>query len=142
MKKLLFTLFFSAAVVSAQAAIFINNNTDCDVLFFLYAHDASNPGLTSNTITISAHSSVAYNNVSSLNITPGWSSGVMATTTGGVTSWGWDCAKFEFPLSGASGGFGVNCGDGTHVVFANACLGNTVDATWTVAGSNTFVDFN
>lgn len=142
MKKLLASLLLVSAAVSAKAAIFITNNTDCDVQFFLYAHDAVNSSLTSQMFTITALNSVAFNNVSSLNTSPGWFGGVSATTTGGPTVWGWDCCKFAIPASGVSAGVGVTCGSASPQTYTAACTGLPVTLSWVVVGANTYVSFD
>ncbi len=141
MKKLLGLLLCCSAVLPAKAALFISNNTSCPVTIYLYAHDAVSPSLNANAITLAGFSAVAYNNVTSLNASPGWLYGYMATLTGPLTP-GWDCFKFVIPSSGVSSGVGITCGSPSPQTYTNACGGQPVTVTWTDIGGNTLVNFN
>ncbi|WP_118976603.1 hypothetical protein [Taibaiella koreensis] len=149
MKKLfpkLFTAFLlMAAAPQAKAALFINNNTGCDITMELYAHDFNHGTcvLHSGWFVVPAYNSVAYNNVTTLNSgTPSWLNGP-AVLTGGTTVWGWDATKFYFGLAGGSGVVGAagSCIPNASTVIPNTC-GSSVTVTWGPFGSNTVIDIN
>ncbi|WP_118976605.1 hypothetical protein [Taibaiella koreensis] len=146
MKKVVTMALLCMAAVSSKAALFITNNTACPISMSIRGHDANHTGqctLQSVQVTVGAGGSLAYNNVASLNTSPGWQGGLMAVTTGGPTVWGWDAIKY-FAVSGGvfGGGLGSGCSSPTSVTFPSACGGATVTGTWTTVGSNTFIDFN
>jgi hypothetical protein len=146
MKKVLVLALFCMAAVSSKAALFITNNTSCPISMSIRGHDQGHPGgcgLQSVEVLVPANSSTAYNNVTSLNSTPGWQGGAMAVTTGGTSVWGWDGVKFYATSGGTFGGWlGSGCGPSLSVTFPSACSGATVTGTWTTLGSNSFVEFN
>lgn len=146
MKKVLALGLLCMAAVSSKAALFITNNTLCPINMSIRGHDINNAtqcGLQSWEVTAASGSSLAYNNVTSLNVTPGWQGGIIAVTTGGTAAWGWDNVKFYAASGGVFGGaLGSGCGPVYSIIFPSACGGSTVTATWTTIGGNTFVDFN
>lgn len=146
MKKVLALGLLCMAAVSSKAALFITNNTGCPISMSIRGHDFNyntQCELQSWEVTVAGNSSLAYNNVTSLNVTPGWYGGITAVTTGGTAVWGWDAVKFYATSGGVFGGqVGSACSPVSSITFPNACGGNTVVATWTTIGGNTFVDFN
>lgn len=136
MKKLLLLACGSLLALSSRAALFITNNTACDIYILIQAHDVNHVtcAMQSNRFLVAAGSSMAFNNVTSLNTTPGWQNGPAV-----VTGSGWDSALF----GGASlgGNLGTNCGASTSITIPNGCGTSTVTATWTTLGGNTFIDF-
>jgi hypothetical protein len=150
MKKLCSKLFIAvllvAAATQAKAALFINNNTNCDLKMELYAHDLNHGicGLQSNWFLMGANSSVAYNNVATINTTsPFWVNGP-AVLTGGTSVWGWDATKFYFTVTSFSGVVGASgsCIPSGTTTIPGACAGTNVTVTWTTLGSNTIIDID
>ncbi len=127
----------SLLALSSRAALFITNNTGCDVYVLIQAHDANHGTclMQSNRFLVAAGTSQAYNNVTSLNTSPGWQNGPAV-----VAGSGWDSALF----GGASlgGNLGPNCGGTTSITIVNGCGTSTVQADWTAIGANTLIDFN
>lgn len=145
MKKVLTLALLCMGALSSKAALFISNNTGCPVSMSIRAHDFNHGpcALQSVEVAVGSGASVAYNNVTSLNMVPGWQGPTTAVLTGGTTVWGWDAVKFYAVSGGAFGGhLGSGCGASTSLTFPSACGGSTVTATWTVVGANIFVDFN
>lgn len=145
--KVFAALLLIAASSQARAALFINNNTGCDLTMELYAHDFNHPTcvLHSNWFVIAANSSLAYNNVTTLNTAPPFWINGPAVLTGGTAAWGWDATKFYFSAA-AGGGSGVigatgSCVPNTSTIIPGAC-GSNVTVTWTPMGSNTIIDIN
>lgn len=151
MKKLFSKLFAGVLLVTAasqaKAALYINNNTNCDLTMELYAHDFNHStcGLQSNWFVMPGNSSIAYNNVTTLNTTaPFWINGP-AVLTGGTAAWGWDATKFYFTVSGGSGVIGSGAGScisNTSTVMPGACNGANVTVTWNTFSGNTIIDIN
>lgn len=137
MKKLLMIACCSLLALTSKAALFINNNTGCDIYIVMHAHDLTHStcNLLSNRFPVYANTSQAYNNVTSMNITPGWQNGPAV-----ITGSGWDAADF----GGASLGgiLGVNCSGSTSITIPNGCGTLPVQATWVTIGGNTFIDFS
>jgi hypothetical protein len=145
MKKLIIFVFLAMiAAVKGNAALFINNNTSCRVIVEVFAHDANHGicGLRSGRIVLEAGASVAYNNVTSLNTTPGWN-GQTATIAGGTSVWGWDGAIFNGTGGGGIGNPG-SCFSTSTLTVPNACVPPAnVTATWGPLGTgNTLLEFN
>lgn len=142
MKKVLALALLCTAAVSAKAALFITNNTNCPISMSIRGHDSAHPGqcgLQSVEVTAPANGALAYNNVTNLNTSPGWQGGIIAVASGS----GWDGIKFYALSGGAFGGWlGSGCGPVSTVTFPSACGGLTVTGTYTVIGSNTFIEFN
>ncbi|WP_157977282.1 hypothetical protein [Taibaiella helva] len=136
MKKLFMIACCSLLVLSSRAALFITNNTACDVYIVLQAHDQNHGTclMQSNRFLVAAFGSQAFNNVTSLNTSPGWQNGP-AVTTGS----GWDSALFGGVSIG--GNLGPNCGGSTSITVPNGCGTTTVQADWYTIGGNTFIDF-
>lgn len=126
----------SLLAFSSRAALFITNNTSCDVYIVLQAHDQNHGtcSLQSNRFIVPAGTSQAFNNVTSLNVTPGWQSGPAV-----ITNSGWDSALFGGASMG--GNLGPNCGGSTSFSITNGCGTATVPVDWTVVGSNTLITF-
>jgi hypothetical protein len=135
MKKLFMIGCCSLLALTSKAALFISNNTNCDVYIVIQAHDQNHGTclLQSNRFVVPANTSLAYNNVTSMNTSPSWQNGPAV-----VTASGWDSALF----GGAAGGgnLGSNCGGSTSI--PTNCNGTAGQADWTVIGGNTFIDFN
>lgn len=127
----------SLLALSSRAALFISNNTNCDIYIVLQAHDMNHGTclLQSNRFLVPANTSVAYNNVTSLNVTPAWQNGPAV-----ITGSGWDSALFGGATLG--GNLGPNCGATTSITIPGGCGAATVQADWSGIGSNTFIDFN
>lgn len=127
----------SLLAFSSRAALFITNNTGCDVYIVLQAHDQNHGTciLQSNRFIVPAGTSMAFNNVTSLNTSPGWQNGLAV-----ITNSGWDSALFG-SASSMTGNLGPNCGGSTSFSFTNVCGAATVPVDWTVVGSNTLITF-
>ncbi|WP_118953223.1 hypothetical protein [Taibaiella helva] len=150
MKKLFPKLLAGALLVTAssqaRAALFITNNTDCDLTIELYAHDFNHATcmLHSNWFVVPANNSIAFNNVTTLNTgTPSWINGP-AVLTGGTTAWGWDASKFYFTVSSISGVIGNtgSCVSNMSTTMPGGCNGNNVTVIWTNPGGNSVIDIN
>lgn len=145
MKKLILFVFIAMiAAFKGNAALFITNNTGCDVTLILYGHDVNNPGpcaCYTTRLPVAGGTSFAYNNVTSAN-TLGWYQ--FGPSGGAVTmvniSSGWDGVGVLF------GGFMANIGNpgscASTTSYTATSGGCTITATWTVVGSNVFVDIN
>lgn len=146
MKRLLMIPLLALLSSGAQAALYVNNNTNCTYQYVIVAYDINTPGcvLHSNPVTIGPMSSDAYNNVTSLNVSPGWAANYTATTTGGAGAWGWRAFVFNFQGSSVGGTVGnALCTAATTVTLPNVCAGSgTVIVTWDTPGGNVFVEIN
>lgn len=144
MKKIFVLLLLSLCTISVKAALFISNNTPCTIPIVVKAHDIAHLtcGLQSNTIMISPGLAVAFQDVTSLNINPGWMGSAVASTAGGSAVWGWDAVAFTFPMLSGQVGPPSGCATGYSFTYASACSGNPVTVTWTVIGPNVLVEFN
>lgn len=144
MKKILILLLLSFCTAHVQAALFISNNTGCTVPVIVKAHDIAHPtcGLQSNTIMLPPGVVTVYQDVTSLNLSPGWMGSVMASISGGPSVWGWDAVAFTFPMLSSQVGPPSGCAAGYSFTYPNACSGNPVTVTWTAIGANSFVEFN
>lgn len=146
MKRFLMIALLALLSYGAQAALFINNNTTCTFQGFVVGYDINVPGciMHTNPMTIAPNASYAYNNVSSMNVAPGWGGGYMATTAGGPGVWGWRSFMFNFAGSMVGGTVGdPACTATTTVTVPNVCVGSgTITVTWSTVGTNTFVDIN
>lgn len=143
--KLFAVVLLAAASTQAKAALFINNNTGCDMTMELYAHDLNHATcvLHSGWFVVTGNNSAAFNNVTTLNSgTPSWLNGP-AVLTGGTTVWGWDATKFYLTLAGGSGVIGAtgSCIPNTSTTIPGAC-GSSVTVTWSSFGSNTIIDID
>jgi len=141
MKKLILAASLLVPGAGAEAALFINNNTDCTVYVQVYAHDLNHGtcGLISGRVTVLPNSSAAFNNVTNLNTTPGWM-GQTAVTTGGTTVWGWDGAAFNGSLGGLIGNTAACFSTDVLTVPDNGCVPSaSVTATWTSINSTTAI---
>jgi hypothetical protein len=146
MKQFLIIVLLALLSNGARAALYINNNTGCTYQAFVIGYDINVPGCTmhTNPMTIAPLASYAYNNVSSMNLSPGWGGNYMATTTGGSAAWGWRSFLFNFQGSTIGGTVGdLSCTTTATVTVPNVCAGfGTVTVTWTSFGGNVFVDIN
>ncbi|WP_162903381.1 hypothetical protein [Taibaiella koreensis] len=144
MKRFLIVALLALLSYGAQAALFINNNTTCTFQGFVVAYDINTPGciMHTNPMTIAPGTSYAYNNVSSMNVVPGWGGGYTATTTGGA--WGWRSFLFNFQGSMVGGHVGdLTCTTTNTITVPNVCLGSgTVTVSWGPLASNVVVDIN
>ncbi|PSK93247.1 hypothetical protein [Taibaiella chishuiensis] len=145
MKKLFAMLLLSGAAVSANAALFITNNTSCIIALEAYAHDANLPASCSyyTWFKINPNTSDAYNNVNSLNGGTGWRytsvgpSGYATMTTAGS---GWDAATFHTSITGPTAPLVGNtgtCATGTYSSLnqpGTSCP--TLQMTWMNLGGN------
>lgn len=144
MKTLLVAALLLLSFGGAKAALFINNNTNCQMIVMLRAHDLNHNicGLESGRLQMEPISSAAFNNVATLNTTnPYWQNGP-ATTSGGTAVWGWDGAIVN-SLGGTMWvevGYPGTCYPTASVVTPNGCLGSNVTVDWYTVGSNTFID--
>lgn len=142
MKKLILAAALFMFGAQAKAALFINNNsTNCTLNITIFAFDPTHPGcwgLQSNVITLGPISSISYSNVATLNTTaPFWFGGATASTTGGLTAWGWTAGKFFFS-GGGGGGATVglaSCGLTMSETVPNPCGTGTLTVTWTPLNS-------
>ena len=145
MKRFLMIALMGLLSSGAQAALFINNNTNCTYEGYIVAYDINVPGcvMHTNPMIIPPISSFAYNNVSSLNVSPGWGGGYMATTAGGAGSWGWRSFLFNFQGSTVGGTVGdLTCTTTNMVTVPNVCQGSgNVVVTW-LPGANVVIDIN
>lgn len=146
MKKLfIFTFLAMAAALSGHAALFVNNNTNCTVVFQVYAHDFNHGtcGLVSGRVVLGPMQSTSFNNVTNLNTTPGWLNGQTAVTTGGTAAWGWDGTAFNGSLGGQLGNTTACFSTNTLTVPNNGCLPVApVTANWSSLGAtNTLLEF-
>lgn len=138
MKKLLMIACCSLLAVSSRAALFITNNTGCDVYIVMHAHDQTHGtcNLISNRFPVYATSSQAYNNVTSMNAVPGWQNGPAVNIAAG-----WDSADFGgVSLGGIVGS--ATCGGSGSITIPNGCGTSPVQVDWYTIGGNTFIDFN
>ncbi len=149
MKSVLVFLMLAVASFGANAALFINNNTNCGAVLVLRAHDAANPGSCayySTRFPIAASTSVAYNNVTNLNYPggPGW----YPTVGGGgatlvAAGSGWDAVTIYY-----AGGLTINIGGPGTCTPVGAYSGSYpgcsfTGATWTnIGGGNVLLDLN
>lgn len=144
MKRLLFALACFLATTGAKAALFINNNTTCSADLMLRAHDVNNPGSCAyySLFTLAAGTSAAYNNVTAVNAPtgPGWT---LVGTTGFTnmvqTGSGWDGCYVTLPGFTAGVGAPGACTQASSVTGFSATCG-TITCTWTIIGSNVFLD--
>lgn len=142
MKKLLIAAACLLATTASKAALFITNNTGCSADLMLRAHDANNPGTCAyySLFTIGATSSLAYNNVTSLNTTPGWTLvGTTGFTNMVTTGSAWDGCYVTFPGFTAGVGAPLACTQASSVTGSSTTCG-TITVTWTIIGSNVFLD--
>lgn len=146
MKKLLASLMLGAAAFSADAALFVNNNSGCKVTLVLYAHDAANTtacSYYSTRLEVYPGSSAAYNNVTNMN-SPGlgwhmW--GVGAQTLVAANS-GWD-AVLVYSEYGPTTTIGTPGTCAASTSFAVAGTPCNFAATWTsLGGGNILLEFN
>jgi hypothetical protein len=146
MKHFLTIALLALLSYRAQAALYINNNTTCIFQGFVVAYDINTPGciMHTNPMTIASGTSYAYNNVSSMNVSPGWGGNYMASITGGPGTWGWRSFLFNFQGSTVGGTVGdLFCTTTATVTVPNVCLGSgTVTVTWVLIGTNIFIDIN
>lgn len=143
MKKLFAALALVASASTANAGLFITNNTGCDVGLQIAAHDVTLPGACSYYVWVEIPSGTAraYNNVAELN--NGWTLNQTGapnyaniTTTGA----GWDAA-WIFSAPNFMGNPG-SCAAGTAVSFTDP-FGCTFNATWmNLGGDNILITIN
>jgi hypothetical protein len=141
MKKLFTVLSLFVAGVSANAAVFINNNTGCDVSVQLAARDANLPSSCSYYawVEIAAGTARAYNNVTDLNPwtlnSIGFPNYATMTTTGAM----WDAAWiFDAPTFIGNPG---TCASGTSISYTPPGSSCTYNATWTnLGGGNVLIN--
>ncbi len=151
MKKLFASILLAGAALSSNAAIFINNNTTCEAVLVLKAHNATNTAVCafySSRFPVAAGTSVAYNNVSNLNSPggPGW----FSPTTGSVTLTApgstWDAVTVYYgDMFGAINfdiGSAGTCAPSSS--FSGSFPGcSLTSATWTnIGGGNILLDLN
>lgn len=140
-------LLLAVATINARAALYISNNTQCDAVLILWAHDVNNPSSCSyysTRFTVAAGASVAFNNVTNVNAPggPGWYlPGVGGSATMTATGSGWDGVKiyyqnFDFDIGTASA-CAASTSYGANVPSCSFSL-----ATWTVLGSNILLELN
>jgi len=144
MKKILILLLCSLGTVGAKAALLLSNNTPCTIPVIIKAHDIAHLtcGLQSNTFMLGPGVAAVFQDVTSLNVSPGWMGSALASTAGGTAVWGWDAVAFTFPMLSSQVGPPTGCATGYFFTYANACSGNPVTVTWTAIGTNTLVEFN
>lgn len=137
MKTILFLPLLFLVAIQSRAALYINNATYCVNTVVVYAFDVNNGTcmLRSEVITLQPQTAIAYNNVTSLNVAPGWQGGVIAVTTG---PWGWNGAEINGSPSWSVGGTG-SCFATSTLTMPTLC-GDAMQATWTMIGSNTFLE--
>ena len=145
MKKILMCAALAVATVHAHAALFVNNNTNCDVSLEVYANDANDPQVCAyfTWFKIPANTSQAHNNPSSLNWS-GWlkTANGLNTPVGPMLAGGtWDAASADrFPATPQVGRAG-SCAPGTSLTVPTAGCGYTI--TWTsLGGNNVLVEIN
>lgn len=144
MKKLLFAVACLLATTGVKAALFISNNTSCNADLMLRAHDVNHPASCAyySLFTVSAGSSAAYNNVTSVNAPtgPGWT---LAGSTGFInmvtTGAGWDGCYITLPGFTAAVGAPGACTQASSVTGSSPTCG-TITCTWTIIGGNVFLD--
>lgn len=147
MKRFLMIIALLASLsYGAKAALFISNNTACTFQGIIVAYDINTPGciMHTNPMTILPGAAYAYNNVSSMNASPGWGGGYMASTVGGTTAWGWRSFLFNFQGSSVGGTIGdLVCTTTNTVTVPNVCLGSgNIIVTWNTYMGNTYIEFN
>ncbi|WP_146146671.1 hypothetical protein [Taibaiella chishuiensis] len=145
MKKILMCAALAVATVHAHAALFVNNNTNCDVSLEVYASDANDPQVCAyfTWFKVPSHSSQAYNNPAALNWA-GWlkTANGLNTPVGPMLASGtWDAASANrFPAPPEVGRPG-SCAPGTLLTVPAGSCGYTI--SWiNVGGGNVLVDIN
>ncbi|PSK94222.1 hypothetical protein [Taibaiella chishuiensis] len=152
MKSVLTFLALTVAGFSANAALFINNNTNCEAVLVLKAHDANNPGSCayySTRFPVAGNTSMAFNNVTNVNSPggPGWYPTVGGGTATLVTAGsGWDAVTVYYGNLGGAitfniGGAGTCTPVGSFTGSFPGC--SFTNATWTpLGGGNILLDLN
>ena len=150
MKSVLVFLLLAVATFSANAALFINNNTNCQAVLVLWAHDANIPSSCayySTRFTVPANTSMAFNNVTNVNYPggPGWYQAVGGS--GGATmiaaGSGWDAVTVYY-----GGGLTFNIGGAGTCTPVSSFSGSYpgcsfTNATWMpIGGGNVLLDLN
>ena len=144
MRKLTMMLLLSIATFSAKAALFINNSSSCPVTLVIYAHDANDLSpcaYYSTRIDVPAGSSLAYNNVTTLNAPVGWHQWGVGAITTVLPSSGFDAVQIwsSDPTGPHTIGNPGTCATGTTYNAATASCPFT--ASWTpLGGSNILLD--
>lgn len=137
MKTLLLLPLLFLMAIQSRAALYINNATYCVNQVVIYAFDPNNATcmLQSQVITLQPQTAIAFNNVTSLNVTPGWQGAVIAVTTG---AWGWNGAVINGSPAWSVGGTG-SCFTTSTLTMPTLC-GDPMQATWMMVGTNTFLE--
>ncbi|PSK94221.1 hypothetical protein [Taibaiella chishuiensis] len=151
MKSVLAFLVLAVATFSANAAIFINNNTTCEAVLVLKAHDINSPGICSyysSRFPVAANTSMAFNNVTSLNTPggPGWFSYINGSASLVTTASAFDAVTIYYgDLFGAINfdiGSTGTCAPST--TFSGSYPGcSLTNASWTnLGGGNILLELN
>lgn len=151
MKKVLTLLGLAVAGFSANAAIFINNNTNCEAVLVLKAHDNNAPATCSyysSRFPVAANTSVAFNNVTSLNTPggPGWFSYVNGSSTMIQAGSGFDAVTVYY--GNLFGGITFDIGTAGTCASSTSYTGSYpacsfTNAAWTnLGGGNILLDLN
>ena len=136
MKKLFVAWALFAGATTANAGLFITNNTSCDLAVQLAAHDANHAAPCSyyTFVEITRGTARAFNNVTELN--GGWSltpTGIPNLANMVITGSGWD-AGWVYSSPNFIGNPGT-CASGTTLTYTDA-FGCSYTATWANLGGN------
>ncbi len=143
MKKLFVALALLAGAATANAGLFITNNTSCDLAVQLAAHDANHPAACSyyTFVEITRGTARAFNNVTELN--GGWSltpTGIPNLSNMVTTGSGWDAGwVYSSPYFIGNPG---TCATATTLTYTDN-WGCTYNAVWTsLGGNNVLIELN